>query len=234
MDGCAHGGMKEVASKTEFSSHLPLWKESLKTTGERERGKKRWVWELRRWGNEGYRQGLCRRKHWIVELFYFLLQNINTPLPLALATKVDGWLQVVVVVVEERQMTAETHTLLRQAITAGAGTSSWGPALPDTDVASQVSKREGRKWWREGGKRIGMRYTTHDKHIHPHYCNNPLATHQRSHSLPHLCLAPFFYLTLVSLHKQLEFKFYLIPLHIFCYKPSNLQTADQKPLLGVI
>lgn len=33
-------------------------------------------------------------------------------------------------------------------------------------------------------ERIGIGYTTHDKHIHPHYCNNPPATHQCSFARP--------------------------------------------------
>lgn len=62
-----------------------------------------------------------------------------------------------VVVVEEGQKTEKTHILLRRAVTAGAGTSSWGPALPDADVATQVSKRRAKKMER-GGK--GLEWDT--------------------------------------------------------------------------
>lgn len=79
------------------------------------------------------------------------------------------------------------HTfLLRQAVTARQDHQVVVPLhqMQDPDGVTQVNQR-GIEGWREKDKegRIGMGYTTHDKHIHPHYCNNPPATHQCSLSL---------------------------------------------------
>lgn len=86
------------------------------------------------------------------------------------------------------------HTfLLRQAVTAGQERRVEVSLhqMQDADGATQVSRKEMEGWGQEyRERRIGMGYTTHDKHIHPHYCNNPPATHQCSLSLSPIFVSP--------------------------------------------
>ncbi len=126
--------------------------------------------------------------HWIVEWLFFSCPN-STPHYPPIATPglshkgggvvasgewVGGWV-------------THTHPPLERSCNSKAGASRWGPGLPDVERRRSHSSEPESKRGMEGGKkegRIGMGYTTHDKHIHPHYCNNPPATHQCSISLP--------------------------------------------------
>lgn len=101
--------------------------------------------------------------------------------------------------------------------------------------ARERKRYGGRTRRREG---IGMGYTTHDKHIHPHYCNNPPATHQCSISPPpspslsigrslsftdtHIHYRQYISNTTYQCPKILDFSFMRRP----CYLISELQNKN--------
>lgn len=113
--------------------------------------------------------------------------TLPSRLHLPLATKVGAWPPL------RRKKVTHTHTqthtfLSTQAVTDEAEALRWGPGPPDVGMQTEVLKwaKAGKRWRGRKGKegRIGMGFPPPDKHIHPHYCNNPLATHQCSISLP--------------------------------------------------